>query len=209
MNTHPAALTAFLVQDQRSGSVDVGTLESLPGVSVATTRSSLLNRLDALSSSVTTGFGVTNTTNLNWLHRALAQSTSRLLGQLVSCGRDGVKERRRSHFGVCWREPLQSSRNHDVRRGNVNKSSSAGQHAQLLRAHRRWELHWSTCCRIQRRHRPAGEASLRSKGCGKSGAVQQAQVLRSVGALAFCCCQGRATSGAVAEHAKTVRGYCL
>ena len=37
--------------------------------------------------------------------------------------------------------------------------------------------------------RPAGEASLRPKCGGKSGAAQQAQVLRSVGALAFCYCQ--------------------
>ena len=34
------------------------TLESPPGVDVAATRSSLLNRLDSLSSPLTTGFGV-------------------------------------------------------------------------------------------------------------------------------------------------------
>ena len=59
------------------------TLESLPGVDNAATRSSLQNRLESLSSSATTGFGDIKTTKLSLLQRALAQWTWRLLGQLA------------------------------------------------------------------------------------------------------------------------------
>lgn len=93
--TDPAALTAVCdglrrISEQHRLVWD--TLESLPGVDAAATRSSLLDRLYSLSSSVTTGLGDIKTTELSVLQRDLAQSSWRLLGQLASWGRDGSEE---------------------------------------------------------------------------------------------------------------------